>query len=764
MVALPPPRWRLDADARGAGEHRVADLSDEDLIDFVDDDALEVESIRSEDVAIQTEGCRPFQEEEIDTKGFSFSSSRPTSSTYPRPFSQARFAFEPSGGAAGGGSPSGGRPATATVAWTSPRGGRGKDAAASPALFRATGRDDVSSCTTACPSSTIGGGSFSSSWQMPSTCLEIPGLASLPIGCASDDGSTSLFGMLQRPWTTDRPRPPTAWDGGALEPSLASHPTILLSSSVRPTSPSQLSRRSDPTAGRRGMRHWELRVVAAQLLTEVRRAARSVALAPLLSHGSLSPSNASGRPEDDRPFQCQVCFEQLSALQRLSLGDCKSLDHGCCIDCAANFFRSRIEQGRVFELFCPIGCASGGCQRPAPRGPARSSSGLGPADLEAAFPEPDAAASEAVGAGPDNSPAAASQEEVARVLAHDPEMLRRYRRFLQTKIDPMLRECPDCWSLCSPVFGEDGETPIAGMVCDSCGCEFCYFHAAAHRGGSCEEYEKRLRLESKGITDALGTKDCPRCQRQTMKLGGCNHMTCQVCRCDWCWICGVSPTQRGPHGEDPMYWHFCDENVESGCQQFVDAEEHPDADTVRLWRTSQRPGAIVRALTLPASIVTILMVIVSAFFAFTLWFIVYISAISVLSSFCVGVRGLRGLAASCGAKGALLCGHSSTEECEAGLWQLLVKVTLYPAVAIGIVTFVIPFIIFSLAWAVISAAPWSILFFLSQVPLVRRCVPATGWHHLRYVAVTPSRAVRQFTAGIYARLTAPEDPVGVAQL
>lgn len=437
----------------------------------------------------------------------------------------------------------------------------------------------------------------------------------------------------------------------------------------------------------------ELRLGASRLFRDAERRA-------VLSAGLTGPYEC-------QTFLCLVCYENTAAASRLNLGGCKVDDHGCCEECAANFFRSRIEQGRVFELYCPIGAADGGC---------------------------------GLSEGP-SEPAAATSEEVERILRDDEKSLDKYKRFLKTKVDSALRECPDCQCLCSPTLDAD-ERPVPEMTCSSCGSHFCYYHAAAHRDSSCEEYEVWLTAETKRISEAFGTKDCPRCTWQTMKNGGCNHMTCQVCRCEWCWICGEMLTTRGPHGEDPIYWHYSDENVDSGCQQFAEPGAHPNIDAVRLRRRDRRPTELMRSVVFPVRLLAVSWLVLCVLLTLLLWLIFYGFSYAVADTFLHFVQGVNRLSG----------GKSPIQGMDQSRTQRLVKPTLYFSAAIGTIVFLTPFIPLSLAWAVVAIVIWAVLWCISRMPVLRRCIMPITRHHFRFLAFAPIRAVHQCGNATFAHL------------
>jgi len=396
-------------------------------------------------------------------------------------------------------------------------------------------------------------------------------------------------------------------------------------------------------------------------------------------------------PDELSTFLCLVCYENRVKDQRLMLEGCSVESHNCCLDCVASFFQSRILDGRVFELICPVGAADGGCNN--------------------------------------SEPAVASVEEVERCLAQHPDVLEKYHRFRRTKIDASLRECPDCQNLCKPELGGNG-TPLPEVVCSACSSIFCYYHSAAHRGSSCDQYEAKLNAETKKISEKFGTKDCPQCMRQTMKTGGCNHMTCQVCRCNWCWICASPLTVRGPFHENPVYWHYSDDNTESGCQQFAGPGEHPDMDEVRRYRCRRLPHPYLRRLTSPVWFISVLILALCVFLTLFLWIVFYISMFFMMSAVCFSIR--------CSSR---LKGKHPPDSWD---WKhFITKSTLYAAVIIGTIVFLIPFTCFTLAWGLVSIVMWFFLWAACHVPGLWRILPTTTALHLRFFVLVPLNAIHQ---------------------
>jgi ariadne-1 len=41
------------------------------------------------------------------------------------------------------------------------------------------------------------------------------------------------------------------------------------------------------------------------------------------------------------------------------------------------------------------------------------------------------------------------------------------------------------------------------------------------------------------------TKDCPRCSKPIEKNQGCNHMSCRLCKHEFCWLCLGNWSEHG---------------------------------------------------------------------------------------------------------------------------------------------------------------------------------------------------------------------------
>ena len=96
-------------------------------------------------------------------------------------------------------------------------------------------------------------------------------------------------------------------------------------------------------------------------------------------------------------------------------------------------------------------------------------------------------------------------------------------------------------------------TECTNAVCFKCGNRW-------HKGTKCMTFEKFAVGHSERFWP------CPNCSAAIEKLSGCNHMSCELCRTHFCWICKqkISQTDPGSHFKEPptreeqssLYWFF----------------------------------------------------------------------------------------------------------------------------------------------------------------------------------------------------------------
>ncbi|KAF8540831.1 hypothetical protein BDD12DRAFT_831680 [Trichophaea hybrida] len=85
------------------------------------------------------------------------------------------------------------------------------------------------------------------------------------------------------------------------------------------------------------------------------------------------------------------------------------------------------------------------------------------------------------------------------------------------------------------------ENPI--VTCNSCQFQTCFTHNIPfHEGMTCTQYDEHVKERDKGLKKTeefvrANCKSCPRCKFDIMKAGGCDHMMCQGCHYEFCWLC-----------------------------------------------------------------------------------------------------------------------------------------------------------------------------------------------------------------------------------
>ena len=88
------------------------------------------------------------------------------------------------------------------------------------------------------------------------------------------------------------------------------------------------------------------------------------------------------------------------------------------------------------------------------------------------------------------------------------------------------------------------------LTCPKCSTEICFKCRNNWHGDiSCEDALKEQfsgwAKENQFIKDNISF--CPMCRTKIEKNAGCNHMTCQVCKYEFCWACGASASNAENH-------------------------------------------------------------------------------------------------------------------------------------------------------------------------------------------------------------------------
>ncbi|KAF7652931.1 hypothetical protein LDENG_00089840 [Lucifuga dentata] len=232
-------------------------------------------------------------------------------------------------------------------------------------------------------------------------------------------------------------------------------------------------------------------------------ASTSSASGPSSSTSSSSSSKAGGGVGAEL-LECPLCLLRHS---RENFPDIMTCHHRSCIDCLRQYLRIEISESRV-NISCP-----------------ECSERFNPHDI--------------------------------RLILGDRALMEKYEEFMLRRwlvADPDCRWCPapDC-GYAVIAFG-CASCPKITCGRDGCGTEFCYhckqlWHPNQTCDAARQQRAQNLRLrtvrssslsysqESGAAADDI--KLCPRCAAYIIKMndGSCNHMTCAVCGCEFCWLC-----------------------------------------------------------------------------------------------------------------------------------------------------------------------------------------------------------------------------------
>jgi len=212
---------------------------------------------------------------------------------------------------------------------------------------------------------------------------------------------------------------------------------------------------------------------------------------------------------------CQTCMEDVPVAETYAM----SCGHSFCVDCWGGFLENALMDGpRCVYQKCPeFGC------------------------------------NELV-----------TEKEVANINVSLLPKFQSYQLKSFVDLNKLARWCPapDCTKIGITKSGY-------GDIKCTCGKSFCIrCGREPHAPVGCavlERWEDKNANESETANWILAnTKKCPKCFTRIEKNQGCNHMTCQQCKYDFCWVC-LKPWSE--HGSETGGYYKCNRFSEEGDEE-----------------------------------------------------------------------------------------------------------------------------------------------------------------------------------------------------
>lgn len=202
----------------------------------------------------------------------------------------------------------------------------------------------------------------------------------------------------------------------------------------------------------------------------------------------IQNSNSEELDQDSNMFLCGICFEQYNENWGFSLG----CNHWFCLDCYGEYLKTFIACDQSCARFH---CPEFKCNQTVPRSVIKS----------------------------------ITDDEIYE--KYTMSLLNDYIRKTKT-----MKYCPG--PDCNKVIVGSG---IKRVQC-SCNQVFCFKCGDSyHNPITCDQkvaWDVKCADESETVHWIIvNTKKCPKCSIRIEKNQGCNHMTCRICKHEFCWIC-----------------------------------------------------------------------------------------------------------------------------------------------------------------------------------------------------------------------------------